>query len=81
MTDPTNLQLAEAAAQSLLPLAGPYGVIADQVLTTGLQFWADFQSKKATGMLTMADLEAAASKTNADLAKLKADVDALGGAS
>jgi cytochrome c556 len=71
---PTNTQLAEAAAQALLPLAGPYGVLADQVLTAGLAFWANFQSQKAAGTLTMADLEAAAAKTSTDLAQLTADV-------
>lgn len=77
MTDPTNTQLAVAAAQELLPIAGPYGVIADQVLTAGLAFWADFQAKKAAGGLTMADLETAAAKTTVDLAQLTADVAAL----
>lgn len=76
---PTNAQLAEAAAQALLPIAGPYGVIADQVLTAGLAFWADFQARKAAGALTMADLEAAASKTTTDLAQLAADVAAQQG--
>lgn len=82
MTDPTplptNTQLVTAAAQAFLPLAGPYGVAADQLLTAGLAFWSDFQSRKAAGTLTMADLEAAAAKTTVDLAQLKADVDALG---
>lgn len=75
--EPTNQQLVEAAAQAFLPLAGPYGVMADQVLTAGLAFWAEFQAKKSSGTMTMADLEAAAAKTTTDLAQLKADVDAL----
>lgn len=75
---PTNTQLVEAAAQAFLPLAGPYGVAADQLLTAGLAFWSDFQSKKAAGELTMVDLEAAAAKTTVDLAQLTADVAAQG---
>lgn len=74
---PTGVQLGTAAAEALLPLAGPYGVLADQVLTAGLAFWADYQAKKAGGTLTMADLEAAAAKTTIDLSQFAADVAAL----
>jgi hypothetical protein len=49
-------------------------VLADTLLTQGMQFWVDFQAKKATGALTMADLEAAAAKTGADLNQLAADI-------
>lgn len=73
----SNVDLALAAAHSLLPLAGDKGAIADQLLTAGLAFWADFQSRKAQGLLTMDDLEAAATKTTIDLAVFKAAVDAL----
>lgn len=74
---PTDAELLKGIADAAAPLAGPYGVIADQLLTAGLAFWADYQAKKAAGNLTMADLEAAAAKTSVDLAQLKADVDAL----
>lgn len=68
---PTNAQLLEGAVQAFLPLAGPYGAVADNLLTTGLAFWADFQAKKAAGTLTMDDLEGAAAQAGADLDLLK----------
>jgi hypothetical protein len=75
--NPSGVQLATAAAQALLPVAGPYGVLADQVLTAGLAFWADYQAKKAAGNLTMADLESAAAKASMDLSQFAADVAAM----
>lgn len=44
--------------------------LAEMALSQGLQFWADFQAKKAAGTLTQADLTAAA-------AALGTDVDAM----
>lgn len=75
---PTNAELLKGAVDAVAPLTGPYGLIADQLLTAGLAFWADYQAKKAAGVLTMDDLEAAAAKTSTDLATLTADVQALG---
>lgn len=77
MTEPTNLELGVAAAHAILPLTGPQGALADQLLTAGLAFWADFQARKTAGTLTMADLEAAAAKTAVDLAEFKATVEVL----
>lgn len=68
---PTNAQLLEGAVQAFLPLAGPYGEMADTLLTTGLSFWAAFQARKAAGTLTMDDLEGAAAQTGADLDLMK----------
>lgn len=75
---PTNAELLKGAVDAVAPLTGPYGLIADQLLTAGLAFWADYQAKKAAGVLTMDDLEAAAAKTSTDLATLAADVAAQG---
>lgn len=75
---PTNAQLLEGAAQAFLPLAGTYGVMADSLLTAGLTYWAEFQAKKASGQLTMDDLNAAAAKTTTDLETLRQAVIASG---
>lgn len=73
---PTTAQLVEAFAQALLPLAGPKGLVIDGVMTAGLQLLSTIQAQRAAGnaIVTMADLEAIASKTTADLAQLAADV-------
>lgn len=68
---PTNAELIAGTAAAFLPLAGPYGVLADNLLTAGLGYWANFQAQKAKGALTMADLEAAAAKVNTDLAAFR----------
>lgn len=69
---------AEAVAGALAPLAGPYVILAETVLTQGLAFWQNFQAQKEAGTLTMADVDAAAAKVGVDLAQLKADIDAAG---
>lgn len=68
---PTNAQLLEGAAAAFLPLAGPYGVLADNLLTAGLGYWANFQAQKTRGQLTMTDLEAAAARVEVDLADFR----------
>ena len=77
MTEPTTGQLATAAAQAFLPLAGPYGVLASTALTAGLQFWTEFSGKMSRDEITMEDLENAAIATGASLTALKGRVDAL----
>lgn len=81
MTTPTDPAVAAgvAVASSLLPLAGPDGVLAATVLQQGLAFWADYSAKMATGTLTLTDVQAAAAGLNADMAKLRADIDAAPG--
>jgi hypothetical protein len=60
-----------AIAGTLAPLAGPYGVLAEQLLSQGLTFWTEYQRRKASGELTMADLESAAKKVGEDLDGLR----------
>jgi len=76
---PSTTQLIEAFASALLPLAGPYGVAADAVITAGLQFLANLQAGRQPGAanFTMDDLEAAAFKATTDLGQLEADVKGL----
>jgi hypothetical protein len=70
---PTTAQLVGALAQSLLPLAGPYGLAASAVIPAAEQFIANLKSSGNT-VFTMADLEAIAAKTTTDLGQLGADV-------
>lgn len=76
--DPSDprLQAGLAVAGSLAPLAGPWGIVAGQVLTTGLAFWAEFARKQAAGELTEADVREAAEMTSVDLDDLRAEVEA-----
>lgn len=76
-TEPSTTDLAIAAGRTLLPLAGPYGLLADAALTAGLQFWAAFSAKKTEGTLTMEDLEAAAAKTGQSLDAFRKRVEGL----
>jgi hypothetical protein len=78
---PTTAQLVTAFADALAPFAGPSGLLADTVMHAGLTFLTGLQGMRAAGQtnFTMADLEAAASKTTADLAQLQTDVAATGG--
>ncbi len=80
VTQPTTAQLVTAFADALVPFAGPGGVAADAVMHAGLSFLSSLQAQRAAGQTsyTMADLEAAAAKTSADLAQLTADVNTLG---
>lgn len=48
--------------------------LADELITQGLQFWANFQAQKAAGTLTQADLTAAAQKLDVDIAQLTSDI-------
>lgn len=91
MTDTTTnpiinpeLQMAGAAAvaigAALVPLAGPKAALADALLTQGLQFWADYQAKKAAGTLTLADLDAMQAKVEVDLNQLDLDIGAAASA-
>jgi len=50
--------------------------IANMLLTQGLQYWANFQSKKADGTLTREDLDDAGTKLDADIEQLRADIEA-----
>jgi hypothetical protein len=79
---PTTTQLVSAFAAALLPLAGPYGIAADGVMTAGLQFLKLLQEQRAAGKtaVTLDDLVTIASKTTVDLAQLAADVAAQQGA-
>lgn len=73
-----DLSMAAAAGAALAPLGGPNAVLAEQLLTQGLAFWAAFQAKKAAGTLTIDDVDVAATKTGVDLAQLAADIKAQG---
>lgn len=75
-----DLAEVSAAGAVFAPLAGPDAVLAEQVLTQGLAFWAAYQAKKAAGTLTLFDVEQAAMKTGTDLAQLAADIKAQAGA-
>lgn len=72
-TDPA-VAAGAAIASSLLPLAGPSGMLAATLLAQGMAFWTDYANKMAAGQLTMADLEGAAAGLNTDMAKLAADI-------
>jgi hypothetical protein len=48
--------------------------LAEALLTQGLQFWASFQAKKASGTLTMTDVATVATQVGVDLATLAADI-------
>lgn len=76
--DPTDprLQAGAAVAGALAPLAGPWGLVAGQVLSTGLAFWAEFARKQAAGELTEEDVRDAAAMTTSDLDTLRAEVEA-----
>lgn len=76
MSTSNNPAVAAGAAivSSLLPLAGPDGVLAATILSQGMAFWADYAAKMAGGTLTMDDVQGAANALNADMAKLAADI-------
>lgn len=69
-----NVGMAVAAAGAFAPLAGPWGVLADQVLVAGLQYWTDYAAKKASGSLTVTDVQDAASMANDDVSKFDSDI-------
>ena len=48
--------------------------LAEQLITQGLQFWQSFQERKDKGLLTAADLTAAALKLDVDIAQLERDI-------
>ncbi len=73
----TGIAMAAAAGAALAPLGGPKLILAEQLLTQGLAFWADYQAKKVAGALTMDDLRAAAAQTGADLDAFAKTVAAL----
>ncbi len=49
-------------------------MLAEQLLTQGLTYWAQFQARKTAGALTQADLDAAGRKLDIDIDQLAADI-------
>lgn len=69
-----GVAVAGAALQS--GAAGPWGVVAGTVLSTGLAYWADYARKMAEGRLTEDDVRNAAAMAHVELDGLRADVEA-----
>lgn len=72
-TDPA-VAAGAAIATSLLPLAGPQGVLAATLLAQGMAYWTDYATKLAAGTLTYDDAQGAAAALNQDMAKFAADI-------
>lgn len=70
---PTTEQLVAAMAAGLLPLLGPYGIAAANLVPAAQQLLDAFTGH--AGNYTMADAIAVVAQGNADLAKLQADAD------
>lgn len=67
----TKEQIAASLAAGLLPLLGPYGMLAAD-LVPGVQAFADMLSSHP-GNYTMADAIVTVQQGNVDLAKLQSD--------
>lgn len=52
--------------------------LADELLTQGLSYWAQYQASKTAGTLTVDDMAAAAKKLDVDIDQLAADIAARG---
>lgn len=52
-------------------------MLAETLLTQGLQYWMTFQQKKAAGVLTLDDVKQAAALVTSHLSQLEADIAAL----
>jgi hypothetical protein len=70
------INTGEAIANALAPLAGPGGVLADQVLQGIVSIAVSYQNQNAGAIYTMDDLRASLAKTDADIAALSADLHA-----